>query len=193
VITPDGGTIWFTMQRGDRIGRLDTASGRIQEYPTSGGPYGIALDPAGRVWFCRMGEDRLGILDPARGTLAELVLPAGSQPRRMAAAPDGTLWLTLYGSGRLIQVDPQARRVLREVELPAGPRGGAYAVTVDGAGIVWANEIRSDTVVRLDPDSGAMRVVPLPTSGAGIRKMVIDARGRLWYMGSPNGRLGVVE
>jgi virginiamycin B lyase len=193
VITPDGGTIWFTMQRGDRIGRLDTASGRIQEYPTSGGPYGIALDPAGRVWFCRMGEDRLGILDPARGTLAELVLPAGSQPRRMAAAPDGTLWLTLYGSGRLIQVDPQARRVLREVELPAGPRGGAYAVTVDGAGIVWANEIRSDTVVRLDPDSGAMRVVPLPTSGAGIRKMVIDARGRLWYMGSHNGRLGVVE
>jgi virginiamycin B lyase len=27
----------------------------------------------------------------------------------------------------------------------------------------------------------------------GIRKMVVDANGRLWYMGSHNGRLGRVE
>jgi virginiamycin B lyase len=38
-----------------------------------------------------------------------------------------------------------------------------------------------------------MQAVRLPTRGAGIRKMVTDARGRLWYMGSHNGRLGMVE
>jgi virginiamycin B lyase len=38
-----------------------------------------------------------------------------------------------------------------------------------------------------------MKVVNLPSKNAGIRKMIVDARGRLWYMGSHNGRLGVIE
>lgn len=193
VISDDGRTIWFTLQSGNRIGRLDTASGRITEYPTSGGPYGITLDRWGRVWFCRMGDDRLGILDPATGKMSELALPDGARPRRMATAPDGSLWVTLYGHGKLVQVDPAARRVVREVALPAGRGGGAYAVTVDGAGIVWANEIRSDTVVRLDPRGNTLQVVKLPSQGVGIRKMIVDAQGQLWYMGSHNGRLGRVR
>jgi virginiamycin B lyase len=193
VISDDGSTLWFTLQSGNRIGRLDTASGRITETPTSGGPYGLTLDRQGRVWFCRMGDDRLGILDPATGKMSELVLPKGSRPRRMATAPDGSLWVTLYGHNKLVQVDPESRRVVREVALPAGAGGGAYAVTVDGAGIVWANEIRSDTVVRLNPRSNELRVVKLPSPGAGIRKMIVDAQGQLWYMGSQNGRLGRVR
>jgi virginiamycin B lyase len=48
-------------------------------------------------------------------------------------------------------------------------------------------------VVRLDPNTGEMKVVNLPSKNAGIRKMIIHSRGRLWYMGSHNGRLGVVE
>lgn len=192
-LSDDGATLWFTLQSGNRVGRLDTASGKIVEYPSSGGPYGIALDKAGKVWFCRMGDDKLGILDPATGAMAELALPEGSRPRRMATAPDGSLWVTLYGSGKLARVDTAARRVVQEIALPAGPKGGAYAVTADGAGIVWANEISTDTVVRLDPRSGELRVIKLPSQGVGIRKMIVDAEGRLWYMGSHNGRLGVVR
>jgi hypothetical protein len=36
-------------------------------------------------------------------------------------------------------------------------------------------------------------VFDLPSKGVGIRKAVIDAAGRYWYMGSHNGRLGVIE
>lgn len=193
VITEDGGTIWFTMQSGDRVGRLDTKTGAIREYASSGGPYGIALDRQGNVWFCRMGDDRLGRIDARTGAVTEVAVPAGSRPRRMASAPDGSLWVTYYGTNRLGQLDPVAGRIVKEYPLPAGARGGAYAVTVDGAGVVWVNEISTDTVVRLDPESGQTRIVHLPSKNAGIRKMVVDANGRLWYMGSHNGRLGVVE
>lgn len=193
VISDDGASIWFTLQSGDRIGRLDTASGRITEYKTSGGPYGLSLDRQGRVWFCRMREHRLGMLDPASGKMSELALPEGSYPRRMATAPDGSLWVTLYGNGKLVQVDPAASRVVRELSLPAGADAGPYAVTVDGNGIVWANEIRTDTVVRLDPKNGEMKVLKLPSKGVGIRKMIVDAEGALWYMGSHNGRLGRIR
>ncbi|HEY4658121.1 MAG TPA: hypothetical protein VIH11_01290, partial [Gemmatimonadaceae bacterium] len=113
--------------------------------------------------------------------------------RRVAAAPDGTLWVTLYGNGKLAQVDPAANRVIREFGMPAGANGGPYAVTVDARGRVWANEIRTDTVAMLDPASGKFQVFKLPSSGVGIRKAVIDADGRYWYMGSHNGRLGVIE
>jgi virginiamycin B lyase len=187
------GTIWFTVQGGGRIGRLDTRTGKISEYPSSGRPYGIALDRQGNVWFCRISADKLGKLDPRTGRMSEFDIGAGSAPRRMASAPDGTLWVTLFGNGKLLHFDPVTASRIREYDLPAGPRGGPYAVTVDGAGIVWVNEINTDTVVRLDPAFGAMRVVALPSESVGIRKMIVDASGRLWYMGSHNGHLGVVQ
>ena len=83
--------------------------------------------------------------------------------------------------------------MIKEYPLPAGDGGGPYAVTVDGGGIVWVNEIRTDTVVRFDPRTEQARVFALPSRNVGIRKMIVDAEGRLWYMGSHNGRLGVIE
>ncbi|MCC7483606.1 MAG: PQQ-binding-like beta-propeller repeat protein [Burkholderiales bacterium] len=192
VITDDQGTIWFTMQSGDKVASLDTKTGAIREYPSSGGPYGLALDKAGNVWFCRMGDNRMGRLDPKTGRMSEVDTGRGSRPRRVATAPDGMLWVTLYGNGRLAKLDPAVMKVVKEYPLPAG-NAGPYAVTVDGGGLVWVNEINTDTVVRFDPKSEAMRVIELPSKNVGIRKMVTDASGRLWYMGSHNGRLGVVE
>jgi len=186
-------TIWFSVNGGNRIGRLDIKSGTITEFKVSGRPYGVALDKAGNVWFCEIFNDKLGKLDPRSGTITELYVGPGSQPRRIALAPDGSLWATLYGQGKLIRVDPVAGRVVKEFPMPAGATGGPYAVNVDGAGMVWANEIQTDTVVRFDPRTEQFRVFQLPSKGVGIRKMAVDAQGRLWYMGSHNGRLGVIE
>ncbi|MEK7714434.1 MAG: hypothetical protein AAB387_03155, partial [candidate division NC10 bacterium] len=163
LVMDEQGIIWFTVQAGNRIGRLDTRTGAITEFPTRGRPYGIALDRAGHVWFCQLGGDRLGRLDPKSGAITELGLERGAQPRRMATGPDGSLWVTLYGTGKLLRVDPAAQKIVKEYPLPAGDRGGPYAVTVDGAGVVWANEIQTDTVVRLDPKTDALRVFPLPS------------------------------
>ena len=193
LVTDERGTIWFTVQSGQRIGRLDMTTGAITEYKTRGNPYGLALDRAGHVWFCQLSGDRLGRVDPASGKITEMALPSGSRPRRMAIAPDGSLWVTLYGYGKLIKVDPASQKVTKEYTLPAGANGGPYAVTVDAGGVVWVNEIQTDTVVRLDPASGDLRVFTLPSKNVGIRKMIVDADGRLWYMGSHNGRLGVIE
>ncbi len=192
VINDDQSTIWFTMQSGDKVASLDTKSGAIREYASSGGPYGLSIDKAGNIWFCRMGEDKMGKLDPKTGRMSEVDTGRRSRPRRVATAPDGMLWVALYGNGKLAKLDPAAMKVLKTWDLP-GNDAGAYAVNTDGAGIVWVNEINTDTVVRFDPKTEQMRVVPLPSANVGIRKMAVDASGRLWYMGSHNGRLGVIE
>lgn len=193
LVMDEQGVIWFTMMRGNRIGRLDTRTGLVTEFKTAGTPYGIALDKAGNVWFCQIGAGKLGKLDPKTGKLSGLVLEPDSMPRRMATAPDGSLWVTLYNRGSLLHVDPITEKVIKEYPLPGGRSSGPYAVAVDGAGIVWANEFSTDTVVRLDPKTGQIRAFTLPSKGAAIRKMIVDAQGRLWYMGSHNGRLGVIE
>ena len=64
---------------------------------------------------------------------------------------------------------------------------------MDGAGRVWANEINTDTVALLDPKTEKFRVLELPSTNVGIRKAIVDAEGRYWYMGSHNGKLGVIE
>jgi len=192
IITDEQSAIWFTMQSGNKLASLDTRTGTIKEYSSSGGPYGLALDKAGNVWFCRMGDNKMGKLDPKTGQMSEVDTGRGSRPRRVATAPDGMLWITLYGNGKLAKLDPSAMKVVKTYQLPAGD-AGPYAVTVDGGGVVWANEINTDTVVRFDPKTEQMRVVQLPSKNVGIRKMVTDANGRLWYMGSHNGRLGLVE
>ena len=134
-----------------------------------------------------------GGIDPKTGTITELYMGAGSRPRRVATAPDGTLWVALYGNGKLAHVDPAANRVVKEYEMPAGANGGPYAVNVDANGRVFANEIQTDTVAMLDPKTGKFEVFKLPSKNTGIRKAIIDAQGRYWYMGSHNGRLGVIE
>ena len=192
IVVGEDGVIWFTNQSGS-VGRLERKSGRITEYRMPGGPYGIALDRQGNVWVCRMDADRLGKINAKTGEISELFMGAGSRPRRVAAAPDGTLWVTLYGRGRLAHVDPAAGKVMKEYAMPAGPDGGPYAVTVDGAGRVFASEIQADTVAMLDPKTEKFRVFRLPSKNVGIRKAIVDADGRFWYMGSHNGRLGVIE
>ncbi len=193
IVLDAAGTLWFTEQSGGKLGRLDRATGKIDEYSMPGGPYGLAVDKQGNVWVCRMGADKLGKLDPRTGAITEISMDVGSRPRRIAAAPDGTLWVALYGNGKLAQIDPVANKVLRQLEMPAGANGGPYAVTVDGAGRVWANEIHTDTVAVLDPKTGRFRVINLPSPNTGIRKAIIDADGRYWYMASHIGKIGVIE
>ena len=122
LVIDDAGAIWFTSQSG-YVGRLDRSSGKIAEYRMSGGPYGLALDKRGSVWVCRMSADKMGIIDSKTGKISELYMGPGSRPRRVATAPDGTLWITLYGNGRLAHVDPAAGKIIKEYEMPAGANG----------------------------------------------------------------------
>lgn len=192
VLSEDGETLWFTMQTGDRLGSLDTATGRIVEYETSGNPSGIALDRAGNVWWCRSTDNKLGRMEPRSGKISELDLGRGTRPRRIALAADGMLWITLYGKGQLAKINAQTMKIIKTYPLPGG-NAGAHSVATDSAGAVWTNELKTDTVVRLDSVSETMQVIRLPSPNTGVRHLTVDATGRVWYVGSHNGKLGVID
>jgi virginiamycin B lyase len=69
------GVIWFTQRLGNRIGRLDIATGTFQEFavPTANSePTGIAVAPDGSIWFAQRNGNRLARLRvgpvPTRGS-----------------------------------------------------------------------------------------------------------------------------
>jgi len=185
--------IWFTERHIGRLAKLDRSSGKITEYPIGDDPYGLSLDQRGDVWVTRRSADRIARFDPQTGQVTEVLLGKGSQPRRTAVAPDGMLWVSLYGLGRLAKIDPASSRILKMYELPGGPNAGPYAVNVDAHGRIWVSESQTDNVIMLNPRSETIRVFKLPTRDVGVRNAAIDAEGRYWYVGSLAGTLGVIE
>lgn len=187
------GSIWFTEKKAGRLGKLTRATGMVTEYPIGNDPYGLTVDKRGNVWVTRKAADQITQFDPKTGQVTHLLLEKGSQPRRAAMAPDGMLWVTLYGLGRLAKIDPMANKVVKEYALPGGPNAGPYAMNVDAMGRIWTSEIQTDSVIMLNLASETIRIFKLLTKDTGIRNATLDASGRYWYVGSASGRLGVIE
>jgi len=97
---------------------------RSRKYRMSGGPYGPCA---------RQARQRLGV-PHERGQDGDhrfedgedlgAVHGPGSQPRRVATAPDGSLWITLYGKRQARARRSAAVKIIKEYEMPAGASGG---------------------------------------------------------------------
>jgi len=88
-LAPDG-SLWYTGQGANKLGRLDPKAGEFKEYPlkTRGsGPHGLVADKEGNIWFTpRRNQDHS--YDPTRpaqgyrGGLRELLAIAEVKVRR---------------------------------------------------------------------------------------------------------------
>jgi len=185
------GNVWVTA-RGGSIAMLHRDSGRVTETPMDGEPYGLAFDRNGILWVTCIGADKLRSFNPKTGAMNELAFEAGSKPRRLSIAADGRVWVTLYGTGRLVAVDSAANKIVKQYAMPGGPNSGPYSVNVGPGGRVWVTEFQTDAIVVLDPATGGFRVVPL-TARSGIRNAAVDALGRYWFIAAASGKIGLVE
>src|SRR5688572_734714 len=90
-LAPDG-TVWFTEQAGNRIGRMAPDGTGIREFelPHPGSaPWIIALGADGHMWFTEHLGNRIGRIT-ADGTITEFPIPTpDSQPRAIALGSDG--------------------------------------------------------------------------------------------------------
>ena len=76
-VAPDG-SIWYTGQRANVVGRFDPATQQFKEFalPTpSSGPHGIVADKAGNVWYSGNAAALIGKIDPRTGKITEYKMP----------------------------------------------------------------------------------------------------------------------
>jgi virginiamycin B lyase len=177
---PDG-TVWYTAQRTGHLGRLDPATGKVDEIPLGRGssPHGVIVGPDGAAWVTDSGQNAIVRVDPASRAVKVFALPEGTPYTNMnTAAFDGTgvLWWTgqagYYGS-----VDPRTGAV-RVMEAPQGR--GPYGITATPKGDIYYVSLAGSHLARINTRTGAATVIEPPTPRQGARRVWSDSKGRLW-------------
>jgi virginiamycin B lyase len=108
-------------------------------------------------------------------------VPRGSHPHDVAPAPDGTVWYTAQGSGRLGRLDPQTGEV---TEIPLGSGSAPHGVIVGPDGAPWITDGGLNAIVRVDPETEEVTPYELPGSGdANLNTATFDGDGLLWFTG----------
>ncbi len=72
-LAPDG-SLWYTGQAANKLGRLDPKTREFKEYPLktpNSGPHGLVADKDGNIWFTAISGGYVGKLDPKTGAIAE--------------------------------------------------------------------------------------------------------------------------
>lgn len=189
-LTFDAGqkNIWFTVQGGNFVGRLNVASEKVDliRVPTEHArPYGIVVARDGRPWIVLFGTNKLATVDPRTLALTEHVLPrAEARPRRLGLTSDGRVWYVDYVKGYLGAFDP-ANGAVREWRLPGGETSLPYAMAVDSSDRIWAVEtgIQPNRFVAFDPRTEKFaKATPVPSGAGAIRHVDYDAdAGQIWF------------
>lgn len=99
-----------------------------------------------------------------------------SYPDAITAGPDGNLWFTEYGSGRIGRITPSGV----VTEFPVGPVSNSIAVGPDGN--LWFPDISGKRIVRITP-AGAATAFPTQANESWGGPYVITAGpdGNMWF------------
>ena len=128
--------------------------------------------------------------------IREYALPAASaRPRRIALAPDGTVYYTDFARGYLGHFDPSSGKLLKEWQSPGGAESEPYGIAVTNDGNVWYSEsgVKPNTLVRFDPKSETFSMKVIPSGGGVVRNMVATPDGQLYLACSGVNKVAVVN
>jgi virginiamycin B lyase len=188
---PDG-SIWWTGQWADLVGRIDPATGEMEEFmlPPGARAHTVTADAQGRIWYTGNGNATMGYLDPATGVVTEFPMPdpAARDPHSAIVDPNGIVWFTLQRSNMIGSVDPETGEV-RLVEAPT-PNSRPYGIKLSSEGVPWIAANGSNRLYRLNPETMEIEEHELPDTGTTVRRLDFAADDTIWYVNSALGRLG---
>jgi virginiamycin B lyase len=188
---PDG-TLWYTGQFANRMGRVNTKTGEFKEYPIpveASGPHGLTGDSDGNIWFTANGKGYIGRLNPATGQFTEYKLPEGCRdPHTPIFDQKGTLWFTAQGSNMVGRLDPKTGDV--KVATSPTPRSNPYGIVVSSKGVPFFVEFGTNKIGSIDPQTMAITEYVLPNEGTRPRRVAITSDDVLWYADYSRGYLG---
>jgi virginiamycin B lyase len=190
------GDIWFTVQNGNFVGRLMTASGEVtlREVPTPRArPYGIVIDAADTPWFVEFGSYKLARIDRETLEIEELPLPrTAARPRRIGLTSDGRVWYVDYNGGYLGRFSP-ADGAFREWPMPGGSSAFPYGMAIDDRDRIWFVETgrRPNRFVGFDPATEEfVSATDIASGGGAVRHMFFHAPSRTIWFGTDTNTIG---
>jgi virginiamycin B lyase len=190
-VAPDG-SLWWTGQQANRLGRLDLATGQMKEYPLKtpdSGPHGLVADKDGNIWFTAISGGYIGKLNPKTGAITEYRMPnpQASDPHTPVFDQRGTLWFTLEESSFIGRLDPKSGKV--DVKRTPTPHAVPYGLVVASNGTPWFCEFGTNKLGSVDPETMAITEHALP-QGTRPRRLAINNDDVIYYSDFARGFLG---
>ena len=184
------GSIWWTGQFANRLGRVDPVTGAKQEFPlktANSGPHGLQEDGSGNIWFTAVSQGYVGKLDPSTGNVTEYHVSEGRGPHTPTIDQQGTVWFTMQ-SGHVGRIVPDTE----EMTISATPTSGTYpyGIKVNSQGVPWYVDFRGNRVGSIDPDTAEITEYELPNPESRPRRIALTPDDAVWYTDYPRGYLG---
>ncbi len=190
------GSIWWTGQLANKLGRIDPRTGAIREYTLKTAytaPHGLAEDKDGNIWFTGNNAGLIGRLDPRTGVTTEFPLPdkAAKDPHTIRIDANGTIWFTVQQANRVGRLDPKTGEI--KLATPPTAKARPYGLVIDSRGTPWFVEFGAPKIASIDPQTMAIKEYPLPDPASRPRRLAMSDDNTIWYTDFPRGRLGRLD
>lgn len=191
---PDG-SIWYSGQMANVLGRLDPKTGLIKEYalPPHSGPHGLVADKDGNIWYTANFAGYIGKLNPKNGEVTKYPMPdpAAYDPHTPVFDQNDILWFTVQGGNFVGRLDPKTGEV-RLVRMPS-PRSLPYGMVINSKGIPFFDEFGANRIARIDPETMRIHEYELPHPAARPRRIARTSDDAIWYSDYARGYLGRLD
>jgi virginiamycin B lyase len=188
------GSLWYTGQMANVLGRVDPKTGEIREFPLKtahSGPHGLKEDDDGNIWYTGNTGSLIGKLDPKTGAVTEYKTPEPGDPHTLIFDNGGILWFTMQNANRIGRLDPKTG----EIKLLTPPTAHArpYGMALNSKGTVFFVEFGVNKVGSVDPKTLEFHEYPLPNAASRPRRIAITSDDIVWYSDFARGYLGRLD
>jgi virginiamycin B lyase len=191
-VAPDG-SLWYTGQGANKLGRFDLKTGEFKEYPLktpASGPHGLVADAAGNIWFTAISGGYVGKLDPKSGEIAEYRPSRDTKidPHTPIFDHDGVLWFTNEETNYIGRLDPKTGKMTL-TKVPT-PHAVPYGIVILQSNAPFFCEFGTNKLATIDPKTMTIREYTLPATSARPRRLALAPDGSVFYTDFARGYLG---
>jgi streptogramin lyase len=174
VEAPTDGHIFITASYQRRVVEFNPVTKQFVQHEMDSGfyPHTIRMDSKNRVWFTLALSNQIAMFDRATGKFTSYDLPYRTFMERL------TVKLTPFFFKLMGWGIPVANWVSVDHNSTGTPLPYGIEVTPDGK--VWIARLHTDEIASLDPDTGAITMIPTPLKAP--RRLRSDRDGNLWIV-----------
>ncbi len=195
-LAANDGSLWYTGQMANALGRVDPKTGKVKEYPLKtphSGPHGLVEDKSGNIWYTGNTGALVGKVNPKTGEVTEYKMPDpdAKDPHTLIFDRAGMLWFTVQNANRIGRLDPKSGEI--KLLTPPTAKSRPYGMALDSKGTLFVVQFGTNKVAAVDPKTLAIREYPLPDPGARPRRIAITSDDMIWYSDYARGYLGRLD
>src|SRR5215475_13089601 len=211
VILDNEGTVWFSHFSELFLGKMDTKTGKVDEYPLpvikTGFPIGtldLETTKSGDIWLSMMYQGGVARFDKKTGTFQTWSVPKewqtdATQQAFMspdASHVDGKVWVKNSDKALIYRLDLASGRFenLGSFKDPVTNQTiGSYGIPADHDNNLYLLDFTAGNIGKLDAKTGKLTVYRTPMANSRPRRGRVDSQNRLWFAEYNGNAIGMFD